>query len=274
MSQSLSLPLPQPQPSLTRPAVDVLVVSTSLQPQRTLGTYLQDIGYAPLLSALPARTMSPGLAAETVIAGMVQVFHPRLLLLDIDFGEERAGRRLLQALHALPATAALPCVVLIAAIDLARELLPQLLSQGLRVVYKPYARDELLRCVWAACPPSTPAPPVLLVAPNGPTLLEDVDATDSARDASAGLPLRAGCERLREVAATTWRRLHATRTALQTGYALLAHRKERPVHHPLLPVPYPLTKPASHHADRPADASAALRSSSQQAAKASARMSR
>lgn len=95
---------------------------------------------------------------EVVIEGAVQTFHPELLVLDIDFGEERVGWHLIQALRLLPGAASLPWVVCIAAIEYALGLVPHLVVQGVHVVWKPFTRSDLLQRVWGACPPTVPAP--------------------------------------------------------------------------------------------------------------------
>lgn len=170
---------PLPRSKLPPAPARVLVVSSAAQALRTLGPYLKELGYSPLLYALPPQSEHEltAIAAETPIDGIVHVFHPNLLLLDIDFGDERMGWRLIQALQLLPSTAALPCVVCIAATEFALELMPHLLAHGLRIVLKPYTRDELLRNVWAACPPATASP---MTAPGEQQRLSDTGPHDTS----------------------------------------------------------------------------------------------
>ncbi len=77
----------------------------------------------------------------------VERLAPDLVILDIKFGAQPLGWRMLQKLRMYTPTARLPLVVATAAINEAREQEEYLLSRGIGVVYKPFDIDDFLEDV-------------------------------------------------------------------------------------------------------------------------------
>lgn len=154
-----------------------LVVSPTLNALQTIRLLLAAAGYdAVQYHAAPDDVPNDApIALDAVIEGIVQTFSPDLLVLDIDFGDERVGWRLLQALELQPGAAACPWVVCIAAIEYALGLAPQLVIHGIRVVWKPFTTDDLLQNVYAACPP-TPLTPSATPVTQQPEQLEQPES--------------------------------------------------------------------------------------------------
>ena len=87
---------------------------------------------------------------EVVLAGTamqqikdVEQINPNLIILDLVFGDEKTGWQMLQMLKMQPSTATLPIIVCTAALDQVREQEGYLVSQGVRVLYKPFDLDHL-----------------------------------------------------------------------------------------------------------------------------------
>lgn len=142
------MPLPRAQGDAPTSPTRVLLASSHRALLHAVRTLLNTAGYEPL--AYQFTLQNDQIAAETLIEGMALTYHPGLLLLDIDFGEELAGWRLIQALQMHSSTAVLPVVLCIAASAYVQGLIPHLLARQVYVVVKPFSPDDLLRGVESA----------------------------------------------------------------------------------------------------------------------------
>lgn len=77
----------------------------------------------------------------------VEQQHPDLVMLDLKFGTQLEGWKMMQKLRLYRPTAALPIIVCTAAMREAREQEEHLRSEGIGIVYKPFAIDNLLLAV-------------------------------------------------------------------------------------------------------------------------------
>src|SRR6185312_2407818 len=73
-----------------------------------------------------------------------------LIILDYVFGTEKLGWQMLQMLKMYAPTARIPIIICTAAIREVRDIEPDLLARGIRVVPKPFDLDELLGSVKSA----------------------------------------------------------------------------------------------------------------------------
>ncbi len=69
---------------------------------------------------------------------------PDAIILDWLFGREDRGMQMLQRLKLRPATATIPIIICTAAAPRVQEVEGFLQAKGVRVVYKPFAVEELL----------------------------------------------------------------------------------------------------------------------------------
>lgn len=77
----------------------------------------------------------------------VEQVAPDLIILDYLFGSEAQGLVMVQQLTMHPTTARIPVIVCTAAVDLIKAVQPDLERQGIAVLYKPFAIDDLLLVV-------------------------------------------------------------------------------------------------------------------------------
>lgn len=91
---------------------------------------------------------------EVVLYGMafknvreVEQVHPDLIILDYVFGTEKLGWQMLQLLKMYAPTARIPIIICTVAVREVRDIEPELISRGVRVVPKPFDLDELLAAV-------------------------------------------------------------------------------------------------------------------------------
>lgn len=77
----------------------------------------------------------------------VELLRPDLVMLDLKFGTELEGWKMMQKLRLYRPTAALPIIVCTAAVREAREQEDHLRSEGIGIVYKPFAINHLLLAV-------------------------------------------------------------------------------------------------------------------------------
>lgn len=99
-------------------------------------TLLNDEGYDVITSKL---------AFEHPAA--VELLRPDLVMLDLKFGTQLEGWKMMQKLRLYRPTASLPIIVCTAAVREAREQEDHLRSEGIGIVYKPFSIDHLLLAV-------------------------------------------------------------------------------------------------------------------------------
>ena len=103
---------------------------------------------------------------EVVLSGMpilkvseVVAIRPDLIVLDILFGDRKIGWQVLQMLKMQRSTAQIPVVVCTAALREVQEQEGYLISQNVRVLYKPFDIDTLLTLISHALGTSEIKPP-------------------------------------------------------------------------------------------------------------------
>lgn len=77
----------------------------------------------------------------------VELLHPDVVILDLKFGTQFEGWKMMQKLRLYRPTAALPIIICTAAVREAREQEEHLRSEGIGIVYKPFCVDNLLLAV-------------------------------------------------------------------------------------------------------------------------------
>lgn len=102
---------------------------------------------------------------EVVLSGMpilkiseVEQIQPDLVILDIIFGDQKTGWQMLQMLKMKRTTASIPVIVCTAALYEVQQQEGHLISQGVRVIYKPFDIDNLLTLIDQALKPSGKPP--------------------------------------------------------------------------------------------------------------------
>ena len=102
---------------------------------------------------------------EVVLSGMpilkiseVEQIQPDLIILDIIFGDQKTGWQMLQMLKMKRSTARIPTVVCTAALHEVQQQEGHLISQGVRVLYKPFDIDNLLAIIEQALKPDGKPP--------------------------------------------------------------------------------------------------------------------
>ena len=101
--------------------------------------------YEALLSEEGYDVLTSKLAFEHPAA--VELLHPDLVMLDLKFGTQLEGWKMMQKLRLYRPTSELPIIVCTAALREAREQEDHLRSEGIGIVYKPFAIDHLLLAV-------------------------------------------------------------------------------------------------------------------------------
>lgn len=77
----------------------------------------------------------------------VELLHPDLIILDLKFGTQFEGWKMMQKLRLYRPTSGLPILICTAAVREAREQEDHLRSEGIGIVYKPFSIDHLLLAV-------------------------------------------------------------------------------------------------------------------------------
>lgn len=77
----------------------------------------------------------------------IEMLRPDLVMLDLKFGARIEGWKMMQKLRLYRPTAKLPIIICTAAVREAREQEDHLRSEGIGIVYKPFALDHLLLAV-------------------------------------------------------------------------------------------------------------------------------
>lgn len=101
--------------------------------------------YEALLSDEGYDVITSKLAFEHPAA--VEMRRPNLVMLDLKFGTQLEGWKMMQKLRLYRPTATLPIIICTAALRQAREQEEHLRSEGIGIVYKPFAIDNLLLAV-------------------------------------------------------------------------------------------------------------------------------
>jgi DNA-binding response OmpR family regulator len=114
-------------------AARILVVNDTQEILELFRMFLEEEeGYEVILAGTPLQQVTD-----------VEHINPDLIVLDLVFGDEKTGLQMLQMLRMQRSTASIPVIVCTAALDLVREQEGYLVSQGVRVLYKPFDLDHL-----------------------------------------------------------------------------------------------------------------------------------
>src|SRR5215472_2714729 len=114
-------------------AARILVVNDTQEILELFRMFLEEEeGYEVILAGSPLQQVKD-----------VEHINPDLIVLDLVFGDEKTGLQMLQMLRMQRSTASIPVIVCTAALDLVREQEGYLVSQGVRVLYKPFDLDHL-----------------------------------------------------------------------------------------------------------------------------------
>ncbi len=97
---------------------------------------LEDEGYEVVTSKL---------AFEHPIA--VETLHPQLVILDLKFGTELEGWKMMQKLRMYRPTSKLPIIVSTAAVNQAKEQEDHLRAEGIGIIYKPFQIVQFVQAV-------------------------------------------------------------------------------------------------------------------------------
>ncbi len=117
-------------------AIRIMVINDDQDILELYSTLLSDEGYDVVISKL---------AFEHPTA--VELLHPNLIILDLKFGTQFEGWKMMQKLRLYRPTARLPIIICTAAVREAREQEEHLRSEGIGIVYKPFSVDHLLLAV-------------------------------------------------------------------------------------------------------------------------------
>lgn len=101
--------------------------------------------YEALLTEEGYEVITSKLAFEHPAA--VELLKPNLVMLDLKFGTQLEGWKMMQKLRLYRPTASLPIIVCTAAVRQAREQEEHLRAEGIGIVYKPFAIQHLLLAV-------------------------------------------------------------------------------------------------------------------------------
>ena len=134
--------------------------------------------YDALLSEEGYDVITSKLAFEHPAA--VESLQPDLVMLDLKFGERLEGWKMMQKLRLYRPTADLPIIICTAAVREAREQENHLRSEGIGIVYKPFAIDHLVLAVRQ-----------VLAAANAPNRLGAKSTLVGTMRRSGGPPLAA-----------------------------------------------------------------------------------
>ena len=111
------------------------------------------------------RLLLEGEQYEVVLSGFpilrvseIEQVQPDLIILDIIFGNQKPGWQVLQMLKMQRSTASIPVIVCTAALHEVQEQEGHLISQGVRVIYKPFEIDNFLAIIQQALKPNGKPP--------------------------------------------------------------------------------------------------------------------
>src|SRR5947209_4005035 len=114
----------------------ILVMNDTQEILDTFRVLLEEQGYEAVLSSYPFQKISE-----------VERIKPDLIILDFLFGAQKFGWQMLQLLKMQRATRAIPIIVCTAAEQSVHEQEGYLVSQGVRVIYKPFDINLLLTLI-------------------------------------------------------------------------------------------------------------------------------
>lgn len=101
--------------------------------------------YEMLLEDEGFEVVTSKLAFEHPIA--VESLHPQLVILDLKFGTELEGWKMMQKLRMYRPTTKLPIIVSTAAVSQAREQEDHLRAEGIGIIYKPFQIEQFTQAV-------------------------------------------------------------------------------------------------------------------------------
>ena len=128
--------------------------------------------YRELLLDEGYEVISSKLAFEHPIA--VHTLHPDLVILDLKFGSQMEGWKMMQKLRMYRPTATLPIIICTAAVSEAREQADHLRAEGVGIIYKPFQIEHFVQGVQQ------------VLAAVASQALASVDGAKPARLAAAG----------------------------------------------------------------------------------------
>lgn len=114
----------------------ILVINDTQELLEMFRLLLEQEGYEVILSGMPILKV-----------GEVEAIQPDLIILDIIFGDRKTGWQMLQMLKMQRSTARIPVIVCTAALREVQEQEGYLISQNVRVIYKPFDIDALLTLI-------------------------------------------------------------------------------------------------------------------------------
>lgn len=121
----------------------ILVINDTQELLEMFRLLLEQEGYEVILSGMPILRV-----------GEVEDIKPDLILLDIIFGDRKTGWQMLQMLKMQRSTSRIPTIVCTAALHEVQEQEGYLISQNIRVIYKPFDIDALLTLIEQALGPN------------------------------------------------------------------------------------------------------------------------
>jgi DNA-binding response OmpR family regulator len=121
----------------------ILVINDTQELLEMFRFLLESEGYEVTLSGMPILRVSE-----------IEQLQPDLIILDIVFGDRKTGWQMLQMLKMQRSTSSIPVIVCTAALREVQEQEGHLISQGIRVIYKPFDIDMLLTIIKQALEPS------------------------------------------------------------------------------------------------------------------------
>lgn len=114
----------------------ILVINDTQELLEMFRMLLEMEGYDVVLSGMPILKVSE-----------VEQIRPDLIILDLIFGDQKTGWQMLQMLKMQRSTAGIPVIVCTAALREVQEQEGYLVSQGVRVIYKPFDIDDLITMI-------------------------------------------------------------------------------------------------------------------------------
>lgn len=109
--------------------------------------------YRDLLEEEGYEVVTSKLAFEHPIA--VETLHPDLIILDLKFGTQFEGWKMMQKLRMYRPTATLPIIMSTAAVREAREQEDHLRAEGIAILYKPFQLEHFFQAVQQVLAAST-----------------------------------------------------------------------------------------------------------------------
>lgn len=114
----------------------ILVINDTQEILEMFRLLLEEEKYEVVLSGIPILRVHE-----------IEKIQPDLIILDIIFGEQKIGWQMLQMLKMYRALSHIPVIVCTAALREVQEQEGHLVSQGVRVIYKPFDIDDFLSLI-------------------------------------------------------------------------------------------------------------------------------